>query len=248
MEYSLKTEKQFEPGLNTMSALKLLIVEDDPPSLELMEEVFLSLKAEVRGISESGKAAELVNRERFDGIFLDLEMPSMNGFDLSRWIRNSSWNRSTPIIIVTGRDDRQTMQQVFANGATFFLQKPVDRQKLTNLFRTVRGTMFENRRRYARIPLKADVLCTTDSRQIKGVTWNLSEGGMQVEADGLKAGHNVRVSFRLPSSGIVIDATCAVVWVGESRQGIRFEHINPKHTQAIRDFIAEIETLDGMTR
>src|ERR1700722_8544484 len=158
-----------------MSALKLLIVEDDLASLELMEEVFLSLKADVCGISESGKAAELVNRERFDGIFLDLEMPSMNGFDLSRWIRNSSWNRSTPIIIVTGRDDRQTMQQVFANGATFFLQKPVDRQKLTNLFRTVRGTMFENRRRFVRVPLHTDFVCSIDARQLKGVTWNLSQ-------------------------------------------------------------------------
>ena len=67
-----------------MPALRLLIVEDDPASLELMEEVFSSLKANVHGVSESGKAAELVNRQRFDGIFLDLEMPSMNGFDLDR--------------------------------------------------------------------------------------------------------------------------------------------------------------------
>jgi len=231
-----------------MSTLKLLIVEDDLASLELMEEVFLSLKATVHGVNESSKAAELVNRERFDGIFLDLEMPSMNGFDLARWIRNSSWNRSTPIIIVTGRDDRQTMRQVFASGATFFLQKPVDRHKLTNLFRTVRGSLFEHRRRFARVPLQADVLCTVGSRQARGVTWNLSQGGMQVEAEGLKPGQTVRVSFRLPSSGTLVDATGAVVWVGEKRQGIQFEHINPKHTQAIRDFIAEVENLDSSAR
>jgi hypothetical protein len=33
--------------------------------------------------------------------------------------------------------------------------------------------------------------------------------------------------------------------VGEKRQGIRFEHLGPKHEKAIRDFIAEVETEDA---
>ena len=106
-----------------------------------MAEVFTSLKAEVIPVSDSEKAAELVDQEKFDGIFLDLEMPNMNGFDLARRIRTSSWNKSVPIVIVTGRDDRRTMQEAFAIGATFFLQKPVDRQRLTGLFRAVRGAL-----------------------------------------------------------------------------------------------------------
>jgi CheY-like chemotaxis protein len=105
-----------------MTPLKLLVVEDDSASLELMTEVFTSLKAEVSAVSDSEKAVGIINRERFDGIFLDLEMPSLNGFDLARLVRKSSSNKSTPIIIVTGRDERQTMQEVFALGATFFLQ------------------------------------------------------------------------------------------------------------------------------
>jgi CheY-like chemotaxis protein len=109
-----------------MTPLNLLVVEDDPASLELMAEVFTSLKANVRAVSDSQHAAGLVNQERFDGIFLDLEMPNLHGFDLARVICKSSWNKSTPIIIVTGRDERETMQQAFTIGATFFLQKPVD--------------------------------------------------------------------------------------------------------------------------
>src|SRR5258707_15582502 len=97
-----------------MQPLKLLVVEDDPASLELMTEVFTSLKAEVRPISDSEKAVGIVNQERFDGIFLDLEMPNLDGFDLARLVRKSSWNKSTPIAIVTGRDERQTMQEPFA--------------------------------------------------------------------------------------------------------------------------------------
>src|ERR1700732_1603175 len=144
-----------------MQPLKLLVVEDNIASLELMTEVFTSLKAEVRPISDSKKAVTAINQERFDGIFLDLEMPNLNGFDLARLVRKSSWNKSTPIIIVTGRDGRQTMQESFAIGATFFLQKPVDRQKLSILLRTVTGGMLENRRKYTRVPIKSDVTCTT---------------------------------------------------------------------------------------
>ena len=119
-------------------SVKLLIVEDDAASLELMTEVFTSLKAEVRPLSSSQEADSLVNREKFDGIFLDLEMPQLDGFQLAKKVRTSSWNKSTPIIIVTGRDEHDTMGESFRTGATFFLQKPVDRQKLTRLFQTVR--------------------------------------------------------------------------------------------------------------
>src|SRR5258708_39248494 len=152
-----------------MTPLKLLIVEDNLPSLELMTEVFTSLKAEVRPLSDSEKAVGVVNQEKFDGIFLDLEMPNLNGFDLARLIRKSSWNKSTPIVIVTGRDERQTMQEAFAIGATFFLQKPVDKHKLSILFRAVRGGMLENRRRYTRVPLQTEVICMVGSRTIRGM-------------------------------------------------------------------------------
>src|ERR1700704_781595 len=189
-----------------MQSLKLLVVEDDPASLELMTEVFTSLKADVRPLSDSEKAVGMVNQERFDGIFLDLEMPNLNGFDLARLVRKSPSNKSTPIIIVTGRDERQTMQQVFAIGATFFLQKPVDRQKLSNLFRTVSGGMLENRRKYTRVPLQTEITCTVGSRTMRGMSWNLSQGGMQVEVSDLHAKDTVRVSFLLPVSGASIDA------------------------------------------
>ena len=96
-----------------MASLKLL-VEDDLASLELMTEVFASLKAQVRPMADSQKAAVVINQEKFDGIFLDLEMPRLNGLALAQKIRESSWNKLTPIVIVTGREERDTMQQAFA--------------------------------------------------------------------------------------------------------------------------------------
>ena len=182
-----------------------------------------------------------MNQEKFDGIFLDLEMPNLNGFDLARLIRKSSWNKSTPIIIVTGRDERQTMQEAFSIGATFFLQKPVDRQKLSILFRTVCGGMLENRRRSTRVPIQTDVTCDVDSRTMRGVTWNLSQGGIQVEVGDLQPGTAVRLSFRLPVSGMAINADGMVVWADNRRQGIQFTKVSAQNQQSIRDFIAAVE-------
>ena len=224
-----------------MTPLKLLVVEDDPASLELMTEVFKSLKAEVCAVNDSEEGVGIINHERFDGIFLDLEMPNVNGFDLARLVRKSSSNKSTPIVIVTGRDERQTMQEVFALGATFFLQKPVDRQKLSILFRTVSGGMLENRRKYIRVPLQTEVICVVGSRTIRGMTWNLSQGGMQVEASNLQPKDTVRLSFRLPVSGVSIDAMGTVAWANEKRRGIQFTTLNTSAQQSIRTYIAEVE-------
>lgn len=224
-----------------MLALKILIVEDDAASLELMTEVLRSLEAEVRPILDSQKAAILVNQEKFDGIFLDLGMPNLNGFALAQQIRTSSWNRSTPIVIVTGREERDTMHEAFATGANFFLQKPIDKRKLTALFRTVRGTMVENRRRYARVPLQTKVTCTVGSKISQGRTWNISQGGVQVETGRLSPGDKVRVSFRLPSSGVPIDAHGTVKWADETRQGIEFASLSDESALAIRQFIIQVE-------
>jgi CheY-like chemotaxis protein len=224
-----------------MAALKLLVVDDDPASLELLATVFVSLKAEVRPVSDSQTAAALVNQERFDGIFLDIEMPRLDGFELAKIIRQSSWNKSTPIVMVTGRAQRDTMNQSFALGATFFLQKPIDRQKLTSLLRTVQGPLFDNRRRYARIPMQTEVTCTLGTRAREGRTWNLSQGGMLVEVEGLSPNDTVLLSFRLPTTTTLIEADATVVWVKEERQGIHFTKMSAQHQELIRDFITRAE-------
>jgi CheY-like chemotaxis protein len=223
-----------------MPPLKLLVVEDNTASLELMTEVFASLKADVRPLSDSQEAELLVNQEQFDGIFLDLEMPRLNGFQLAEKVRKSSRNKSTPIIIVTGHEERDAMHRCFTTGATFFLQKPVDRHKLTRLFRTVRGTMVENRRRSIRVPLQTSVTCLVGGKTLPGKTWNLSLGGMQVEVDSLLSNQNGRFSFELPDSHTKIDVLGTVVWTKDERQGIKFTKVAPKIQDQIRNFVETI--------
>ena len=203
-----------------MDNLNLLLVEDDLPSLEMMTEVFGSLNAEVRPVS-------------------DIEMPKVSGLELARRIRMSSWNKSTPIVVVTGRDDKQAMQEAFAIGATYFLHKPIDRHRLSKLLRTVRGGLFQNRRRYSRIPLQTEVTCVKESNTFKVSSLNLSHGGIQLDNANLKQGEILRIAFSIPHYAGTIEALGTVVWTDGVRQGIQFTKMALQHEMAIRDFIAK---------
>jgi c-di-GMP-binding flagellar brake protein YcgR len=79
------------------------------------------------------------------------------------------------------------------------------------------------------------------ARTIRGITWNLSQGGIQVEAGGLQPKDTVRVLFQLPVSGVRLEAMGTVVWAKENRQGVRFTNMTPENEQSIRKFIAEVE-------
>jgi hypothetical protein len=79
---------------------------------------------------------------------------------------------------------------------------------------------------------------------MQGVTWNLSSGGMQVEIDNLQPGKAVKLCFRLPRSGITIDAAGVGVWTKQQRQGIQPTKTSAQNQQAIQEFIAEVERLD----
>jgi|SRR5581483_3117031 len=220
--------------------LKILVVEDDPLMLELMAQVLASFDAQVRTMNDSQEAACLVERERFDGIFLDLQMPKFNGFQLAGKIRQSPSNRSTPIIVVTGNDDPKIMAQAFAVGGTFFLQKPIDKPKLAKLFKIARGIMFDNQRRYIRIPFETEVKCEIGAKIVKGTTVNISEGGMLIEASGLGAmGTTLLLTLRLPVQNSASSLSATVVWVDEKagRTGIQFTNVSPKDKQFIREFI-----------
>ena len=87
--------------------------------------------------------------------------------------------------------------------------------------------------------MRAHVTCIIDSRTMRGVSWNLGEGGMQVEVSGLQPKEGVQLSFRLPASGLAIDAVGVVIWGDEKRHGIQFTYIGAQSQQSIHQYIAE---------
>lgn len=222
--------------------LKVLVVDDDPAVLRLMNEVFSTVEIDVHPVKDSEGAARLIEGEKFDGIFLDLEMPTIRGFELTRRTRESSWNKTTPVIIVTGRGDAGAMEQAFLAGATFFFQKPIDTQRLLRLFRTTRGPMADNRRRAIRVPISAAVSYRTRSTSGKATSCNVSEHGMLLEGVELSAGEEISLSFSLPIDNVTVTADAVVVRTeGKHRSGVRFKNINDAGLEGIRSLVCGME-------
>ncbi|MEG3639241.1 EAL domain-containing protein [Magnetococcus sp. PR-3] len=77
--------------------------------------------------AESGhEALEMLNKGRYDGIILDVVMPTMNGFETCREIRKLASGRLIPVLMVTGLDDHASITEAYNAGATDFLTKPVN--------------------------------------------------------------------------------------------------------------------------
>jgi CheY-like chemotaxis protein len=219
-------------------ALRILVVEDDAASLELISEVLSSTDVRVVPVNDSENAAALVQNDAFDGIFLDIQMPRVDGLQLTRRIRESGANKKVPIVVVTGREDRQSMQQAFAAGATFFLEKPIDRQRLLRLFRTACGAITNHHERCARVPLKTDVICEIRGMVRNGRSCNLSRSGILLEAPGLGSGEQIKLSFLLPMSASV-NARGVVVRLDEQqRAGVQFTQVNAEGRDGISRLLA----------
>jgi len=222
-----------------MSVQKLLIVEDDAASRELLMHLLQDLKAEVHATATSEEASERIESEKFDGIFLDLSMPGLSGFDLAKIVRNSVCNKTTPIIIVTGTEEQDSLHHAFSVGATYFLQKPLAKQSLVTILDKINKPQRENLRRFTRAPLNTGVTCTVGARTMRGLTWNISQGGIQLEVSGLQKGDTLGMSFVLPDPATVIKAEGVIVWVQEERQGVYFTGMSLEAQERIRNFVTK---------
>lgn len=219
-------------------AIRILLVEDDPDTLELMATVLRSFDVEVLPVADSEEALAIINREKFDGIFLDLVMPKLDGFRLAQAARRSGWNPTTPIVIVTGSSDRRVMQEAFHAGGNFFLQKPVDRNRLAILLNTTRGAMLANRRGLQRAPMR---VAMRRDQAVDLWSCNISERGILVEGDrGLSVGQQVSLSFALPRQTDVITVEGVVARVDAlGRAGIAFRHVRATDRQRMRIYVAD---------
>jgi CheY-like chemotaxis protein len=118
---------------------RVLVVDDDPTVCEMIQDVLNSADMETVTHTSSQEAATRLELEKFQAVFLDVNMPSPDGLELARWIRASGLNRTTPIVMITGEDDRTILSRAFQAGASFFLFKPIDRHRMLRLIRVAEG-------------------------------------------------------------------------------------------------------------
>jgi CheY-like chemotaxis protein len=106
-----------------------LVVDDNEPTRALIARILmqeLGVQSVLAGTCE--EALRLAERREFDVILLDLLMPGVGGFEVLKQIRSDSKNISTPVIVLSVLDDRESVDRCMALNAHAFVTKPVNRE------------------------------------------------------------------------------------------------------------------------
>jgi signal transduction histidine kinase/CheY-like chemotaxis protein len=117
-----------------VSGKTLLLVDDDARNLFALTKVLRAKGYGVEVASDSAHALEVLSHGRFDAVLTDIMMPSMDGYALIRKIR-SLGHTQLPIIAITAKAMQGDAELCLDAGATAYLPKPVDVDKLLELLR-----------------------------------------------------------------------------------------------------------------
>lgn len=105
---------------------RILIVDDDPLSREVLETLVLRL-GHIPVSAETGSAAfRGIDESRPDLILLDLMMPEMDGFEVLYLLGRRDDLKSIPVVVVTSTEDQEGLARCLENGAEDFVMKPLD--------------------------------------------------------------------------------------------------------------------------
>ena len=218
---------------------QILVVDDDALTCELICEVLRSAGMDANSMTDSPAAAVRLKKEKFHAVFLDMRMPSMDGIELARQVRASRVNASTPVVMITGEEDRTLMGRAFEAGVELFLFKPVEPNKLLRLIRAAEGPIERERRRFTRLRLRCKVSMESGNDRLEGTTLDLSLGGALVQLNrALPANSLVTMNLVLePGAPPLRSAARVVRAVGTDCLGIKFENLGATEGSRLQEFL-----------
>ena len=218
---------------------RILVVDDDPLTGELICEILRSAGMDASFLTSSAEAAERLKREKYHAVFLDMRMPAPDGAELARQVRASRVNASTVIVMITGEQDRTVMGRAFEAGVEFLLYKPVERNKLLKLIRATESSIERERRRFTRVQLRCRVLLDSGNDRLEGTTLDLSLGGALVQSHrAFPSGTPVTVSLELEAGTSHMRSGARVIrTVGTDCMGIQFENLGSKESNRLQQFL-----------
>ncbi|OGP66624.1 MAG: two-component system response regulator [Deltaproteobacteria bacterium RBG_16_44_11] len=108
----------------------ILVVDDQPQNIELLEAHLVPQGYEIIKAANGEEALEKLSGNQTDLILLDVMMPGMDGFEVTRRIRQDNKQRLLPIILVTALRETQDRVKGIEAGCDDFISKPVDKMEL----------------------------------------------------------------------------------------------------------------------
>jgi len=108
----------------------ILIVDDQPQNIDLLEAYLVPQGYEIIKAASGKEAMGKLSGNQIDLMLLDVMMPGMDGFEVTRRVRQDEKNRLLPIILVTALRETEDRVKGIEAGCDDFLSKPVDKMEV----------------------------------------------------------------------------------------------------------------------
>ncbi len=114
--------------------VKAIIVDDNRINIKLMEQVFKRLQMKSVSFMDPKPAIELLEKSRYDIIFIDENMPKMRGSEAIKIIRKKEKKKKiSPVVIISLSGDTDHQKEILAAGADEVMTKPIELDELSNV-------------------------------------------------------------------------------------------------------------------
>lgn len=103
---------------------RILVVDDDPDIRQVLRDRLASYGYGVATASDGGEALDALRQEPYDGMFLDIRMPGVDGLEVLHHVRNRHpW---MTVVMMTASVAQESAKRAMREGAQAFLRKPFD--------------------------------------------------------------------------------------------------------------------------
>ena len=120
-------------------SLRLLVAEDHPVNQEFAAEALRRLGHSVDVASNGLEALDLMMRKPFDLVLMDVQMPDIDGLEVTRRYRTEETGKHMPIVALTAHTRREDRERCLEAGMDAVLTKPIDRTQLAEVIATLTG-------------------------------------------------------------------------------------------------------------
>jgi len=189
---------------------KILLVDDNKLFLEIQKEFLQYTKTDIFTACDGLEALNVAHSVQPDLIFMDLEMPKMDGATCCKAIKNDPKLNCIPVVMVTSQTKEEAKDYCYATGCDAFISKPLDRDNFLGIARSFIPDLDRREKRY-KVRLEASI--TVKDKILPCTLNNLSAGGAYVVTDYFGTPNEViKISILLPNSQ-PIECQGRIAWV-----------------------------------
>lgn len=148
VEPLLMAGEELAPRPMHLDEARLLVVEDNPVNRQVAVAMLERLGCKVSLVERGADALERVSRERFDLIFMDVQMPDMDGLEVTRRLRKrGGWSAEVPIVAMTAGGPGGEQTRCLAAGMSGYLTKPLFQDALA-------ATLYRHLKHVGTVPIR----------------------------------------------------------------------------------------------